>query len=479
MTFFSVENSRPLGAGQHSPAGSLDADLTVTVARYKRNVASRYRTLAPNEIPTLYDQRMLVSPKIDGETWFLIIDGTTVALANPRGRVLSGPIPVLEEARRMAPRLEGGRTIFAGELFALRKDGRPRRGDLAAAVGRGEVERIGFTAFDLLDPDVVDRSLSGYDERMTRMREIFDGGKRLRVVNTEEVTKPSEVESLYNQWVASEKAEGMVVRVDGRTFKVKPVMHIDCVVVGYTLQGEDPTMLRSVLLGLVREAGQLQIIGSCGNLLTEDKRRALKERLAALDCEAAYRHASNDGALYQFVRPEVVFEIKVNDLQAEASDGEAVPRMVLQYAAADGYRATRKMPGISMLGPILSRVRDDKNADLHDAGVSQVMDRVLLADTTTHTEMLDLPESEIIRREVWVKTTKNRLAVRKLVLWKTNKETVDSRYSAYVCHWTDYSPGRKQPLQRVVRLAAAIDDAERIGDELVAEKIKGGWDQVV
>lgn len=478
MTFFSVENSRPLGAGQHSPAGSLDADLTTAVARYKRNVASRYRALAPNEIAALYDQRMLVSPKIDGETWFLIIDGTTVALANPRGRVLSGPIPVLEEARRVAPRVEGGRTIFAGELFALRKGGRPRHGDLASAIGRGEVERVGFTAFDVMD-ESDDRSLASYDERLERMREIFDGGKRLRVVNTEQVAKPSDVEALYEQWVASEKTEGLVVRVDGRTFKVKPVMHVDAVVVGYTLRGDDPTMIRSVLLGLAREAGQFQIIGSCGNLGTEDNRRALRERIVQLDCEASYRHASNDGALYQFVRPEVVFEIKVNDLQAESSDGGAVPRMVLQYDADEGYQATRKMPGISMLGPILSRVRDDKNADLHDAGVSQIMDRVLLTDATTHAEKLDLPEADIIRREVWVKTTKNRLAVRKLVMWKTNKETIDPRYSAYVCHWTDYSPGRKQPLQRVVRLTANLEEANRISDKLIADKIKGGWDQVV
>ena len=477
MTFFSVDGAKSLGAGQHSPAGSIDGELGALVARYKRNVASRYRALAPNEIGSLYDQRMLVSPKIDGETWFLILDGTTVALANPRGRVLSGPIPVLEEARRIAVRVDGGRAVFAGELFALRKGGRPRHGDLAAAVGRGEVERIGFTAFDRADVEFEDRSLATYDARLTEMREVFDGGKRLRAINTQEVNRPSEVETLYREWVTSEKAEGLVVRVDGRTFKVKPVMHVDAVVVGYTLRGDDPEMVRSVLLGLVREAGQLQIIGSCGNLGTEDNRRELKQRLAALDCEAQYRHASSDGALYQFVCPEVVFEIKLNDLQSEGSDGGAVPRMVLQYGD-DGYHATRKMPGVSMLGPILSRVRDDKNPDVHDAGVSQVMDRVLLTDATTHAEKLDLPEAELLRREVWVKTTKERLAVRKLLVWKTNKESHDPRYSAYVVHWTDYSPGRKEPLQRTVRLATTVDDAMAIGDAMVVDKIKRGWDAV-
>lgn len=477
MTFFSVDNAKPLGAGQHSPAGSVDAELGALLARYKRNVASRYRALAPNEISSLINQRMLVSPKIDGETWFLIIEGTTVALASPRGRVISGPIPVLEEARRVASRISGGRAVYAGELFALRKGGRPRHGDLASAVARGEVERIGFTAFDRADVEFEDRSLAAYDARLAEMREVFDGGKRLRAINTEEINRPNEVETLYGEWVASEKAEGLVVRVDGRIFKVKPVMHVDAVVVAYTLRGDDPSLLRSVLLGLVREAGQLQIIGSCGNLGTEDNRRALAERLVAMDCEAAYRHASNDGALYQFVRPEIVFEIKLNDLQSEGSDGGALPRMVLHYGD-EGYHATRKMPGVSMLGPTLSRVRDDKSADVHDTGLSQVMDRVLLTDATTHAEKLDLPEAEMLRREVWVKTTTEKLAVRKLLVWKTNKESVDPRYSAFVVHWTDYSPGRKEPLQRTVRLANSLEDAATIADEMIVDRIKRGWDRV-
>ncbi len=162
-------------------------------------------------------------------------------------------------------------------------------------------------------------------------RELLEGGKRLRAINTEEVGNPAGGEALYEQRVASEKAEGLVVRADGRTFTVKPVMHIDCVVGGYTLRGEDPTLLRSVLVGRMREAGQVQIIGSCGNLGTDDYRRALRERVTQLDREAAHHHASNDGTNYQFVRPESVFEIKVNDLQAEGSNGEPVPRMVIGY----------------------------------------------------------------------------------------------------------------------------------------------------
>ena len=61
----------------------------------------------------------------------------------------------------------------------------------------------------------------------------------------------------------------------------------------------------------------------------------------------------------------------------------------------------RKMPGGSMLGPILSRVREERNADVRDAGVSQIMDSVPLVDATTYAEPLDLPGSEVVRREAF------------------------------------------------------------------------------
>ncbi len=479
MSFFSIDDARPVGGGLHSPADSLrDKELATTVMRYKRNVASRYRALNPSEIGQLYDQRMLVSPKIDGETWFLILDGDRVALANPKGRVLSGAIPVLDEARRAATRTDR-RLVFPGELFALRKGGRPRHGDLASAIGAGEVERIGFTAFDLIDPATPDDgSLEAYSARLEVMEQVLAGGKRLRAIATTVGQSAGDVTAMYEEFVTSEKAEGLVVRVAGRVFKVKPVMHVDSVVLGYTLRGEDPTMVRSVLLGMVRDDGQLQVIGSCGNLGSEDNRRTLATRLTALDEASSYRHASSDGALYQFVRPEVVFEIKVNDIQAESSDGEPIPRMVIEHGP-EGYAAVRKLPGVSLLGPILSRVRDDKSATAADAGTSQVEDRVMLLDTATHAEAVELPYSDLVRREVFTKVTKDKMAVRKLLIWKTNKEGVDPRYPAYVVHWTDYSAGRKEPLQRTVRLAPTAERANELGDELAADGYKRGWDKVL
>jgi len=86
-----------------------------------------------------------------------------------------------------------------------------------------------------------------------------------------------------------------------------------------------------------------------------------------------------------------------------------------------------------------------------------------------------LPPSEILRREVYSKTTKGVVAVRKLVMWKTNKQESDPSYPAYVVHFTDYSAGRKDPLQREVRVAPSQDVASKIADAMIEANIKKGW----
>jgi hypothetical protein len=91
---------------------------------------------------------------------------------------------------------------------------------------------------------------------------------------------------------------------------------------------------------------------------------------------------------------------------------------------------------------------------------------------------LTLPQSTLLRREVWTKTTKGQLAVRKLLVWQTNKSAHDERYPAFVVHWTDYSAGRAEPLDRDVRPAPDEVAAQTIAQEFIDANIKKGWEKV-
>jgi hypothetical protein len=93
--------------------------------------------------------------------------------------------------------------------------------------------------------------------------------------------------------------------------------------------------------------------------------------------------------------------------------------------------------------------------------------RLLPVEITTDEEKSG--KSEVIQRRVWTKDE----SVRKLLVWKTNKEGVG--FSSFVVHWTDYSPGRKAPLAREVRLAPSEKEAEKIAEDMITENIKKGW----
>lgn len=493
MTFYNRDGAKPLGPGGFlAPAGSVtDAELASRVSGYKRNVASRYRAISPDEISYLPKSPMLVSPKIDGQFWCLVVDtasGNDPVLIAPNGKVLGGDVPVMAEIKkRVVPRVrggEGGLLLVPGELFALRKGGRPRVGDLAGALGGGQdadVARLGFFAFDLLDGGDAEtpEAPAEYKERLPVLQRLFEGGQRAQAIKTDLVHTHEEVQQRFADWAEGGKGEGLVIRPDdGRIYKLKPIFHLDAAVIGFTEQTDADDHVRSVLLALLREDGQFQVLGSCGNLGTDEFRKQFFDILSPDLAESKYRFASSTGALYRFVEPKVVVEVKVTDLQVEDTQGRPIRRMVLDFDESDGWTPVQLKSGASMIHPIFVRLRDDKEVNTTDVRARQILERVELEELDQKVVKIERPESEIQRREVYVKEARGVKTVRKLLVWKTNKENVDSDFPAWVVHWTDYSPNRKDPLQREVRLAPDEDVAAEIAEEMIEKGVKKGWERV-
>lgn len=485
MSFYDETRSRPLGGGFQAPGKSItDPELAARLRGYKRSIAARYRALNQEEIETRSPHGpLLVSPKVDGELWYLLLEGGDAWLMNPAGRVLSGDVPVLAEARKAAARAEG-RTLLAGELFAARKGQRPRHDDLPLAMSgeaQAEVARIGYMAFDVLDggDGQARMPIESYAEKLELMRRLLAGGKRVQAIKTEEVEGAGAIQRLYDELVASGKAEGLVMRrADGTIYKLKPAFTLDAVVVGYTERADEPGRVRSMALALMREDGRFHLVGSCGNMSGET-RAALYPQLQVLETTSSFRHASSDGALYRFVKPELVVEVKLTDVLGEHPSGDPILRMVADFDPEDGWAAVRRMPSVSILHPVFMRTRDDKRVDSTDVRMAQVTERCSVPDLTVKAEAVSLPRSEVLRREVYAKVTRGVTAVRKLVVWQTNKQGVaGGDWPAFVVHLTDYSPGRKDPLKREVRLAPTEALAEAIAEALIVQNVKKGWEPV-
>ena len=484
MTTFNEKNGVPLGEGLLSPDGSVqDKDLSGNLRSYKARVAGSYRAALPEEITSeIKAGKYWVSPKVDGELWFLILGDGSPWLASPKGKVISGKIPLLEEATATASKAEG-RTVVAGELFAAVKSGRPRVGDLKSAMGgqkKAEVERLGFSAFDLVQggTDSSKMPLEDYGERLAVLQKLLEGGKRLKVIQTHEMSKPDEISGLFDELVNGGKAEGLVARSEKRiVYKLKPSISLDMVILGYTERTSDASQVRSILLGLMREDGQFQIISSCGNVGTDENRAMLMKKLKPECVEAELHFASGSGEVFHFVKPKTVAEIRVTDIQAENTSGDAIKSMVIQFSGIKWIPVT-PMPSASLLHPVLLRQRDDKSVNSNDVRFSQLLERTHVDSTDQTIQLTELPKSNILERMVWTKDNKGQKAVQKLLVWKTGKETKDQHFPAYVVHWTDFSQVRKDPLKREVRLAPSEKIAKAIGKEMIETKIKKGWEEL-
>jgi hypothetical protein len=480
-----LDNASPLGKGFWHAAGSVpDTGLMTAIQSYRRRVASAYRSIKPAEMTSgVFGAPFHVSPKVDGELWFLVIDAGGVVLVSSNGKAISGDVPLLVEARS-AVKGVAGRAVLAGELFAASTGkGRPRVGDVAAALAGGAkapVERLGFVAFDLIEGIVDGQALNAsYAERLDAISALFSAGKRVRAVRTDLVTGPGDLPALFAELVEGGKAEGLVVRSSqGAIYKIKPEFTIDAVIIGFTRRSEDPASVRSLLLGLTREDGRTQIAGYCGNLGSDADRRKLMDVLLPLVCDSGFRCPSSSGDLYTFVRPNFVAEVNVTDLQPESSDGRQMRSMVLEHNTDFGWRPLAQMPTASWLHPVLVRLREDKVPGLIDTRFSQILERCAVVESTEATHEHKLPHSQIVTRRVWTKKTKDKLAVRKLLVWKTNKSEIDPGYPAYVVHWTDYSAGRGTPLEREVRTAPSAVLAEAIAAKMIEDNVKKGWEEV-
>ena len=92
--------SKVLAEGEFYPIKSLiDEEILQIIKNYRKQVASRYQAVTSSNMEmVLTHSPFKVSPKIDGELWFMVIEpDASPVLCSSNGRVISGALPVLDE----------------------------------------------------------------------------------------------------------------------------------------------------------------------------------------------------------------------------------------------------------------------------------------------------------------------------------------------------------------------------------------------
>jgi hypothetical protein len=260
-------------------------------------------------------------------------------------------------------------------------------------------------------------------------------------------------------------------------FKIKPRHTLDVAVVGFTESTDERQgMLHDLLTGVMRSDGSLHMLTRVGGGFSEDDRRALLADLKDMTADSEYVEVNVDHVAYQMVRPEWVIELSCLDLVSQTTRGSPVNRMVLNWnRPAEKYEIIRRLPLASVISPQFVRRREDKRVQPFDVRIDQVADLVDVPLVDRDAGQLALPPSEVLRREVFTKQLKGETMVRKFLMWKTNKENDSEDFPAYVVHFTDFSPNRKEPLSREIRVSNSQDQIEQLWQGLKQDNIKQGW----
>jgi hypothetical protein len=450
-----------------------NADLMNQIVAYRKVVATNYVLTNPSEIERKLGIPLMVSTKLDGELWFLLHD-TEWKLVSPTGRVISGDIEILAEAT--AAKLDK-ESIFAGELHIL-GESRTRIADVTSALAGGEktkTDLLAFKVFDVVTSPEVSAIGTAYTTRYEAISKL-PSGKNFGFIPSTPTKASSEVAEMFEKEVQAKGLEGLVARAeDGRSYKIKPTKELDAAILGFTERrdADGALMIRSLLFGVMQEDGSWIPLTTTGNVGENDFRRELLGLLKPLVRPSSYRRTSqSSGVMYQLVEPSLIVELKCMDLQLEDFQGRAIKHPKLSFGS-EGWKVAGWTNSASVHNSIVVRVRNDKACTYEDIGWNQLT-RILPIDTSSNE--VAVGKSELIQRRVWTKEGSGKVDVRKLVMWKTNKEAVG--YPSFVIHWTDYSSTRKSPLDREVRLAPSEKEAVKIAEGMIAENIKKGWNEV-
>jgi hypothetical protein len=466
-----------------APSTALaDSSLLPRVQEYRRLSGSRMVPLDAEEIgKRIPKAEYHVSRKIDGEFTALIRqDGECLSL-NPGGTVRVG-LPWQAEAAKLLDKAGVESAMIAGELYVYNEQRRPRVHDVTKVArqpqSKEELQRLRFAVFDILSIGE-ERNERPFAETWRMIEKWFAGGQLVHPVEAVSASNSDDVQKIYKKWVEEEDAEGVVVRSEtAGTFKVKPRHNLDAVVVGFTESvDERQGMLHDLLLAVMRRDGALQVLTRVGGGFNEEERRAMLSDLKDMVVESEYAEVNADHVAYQMVRPEWVAEISCLDLISQTTRGGPVNRMVLNFSqnGSTKYETVRRLPLAAVISPQFVRLREDKTAQQQDVRIEQVSQRVEVPLVERDARQMTLPASEVLRRDVYTKEAKGETMVRKFVVIQTNKQTESDEYPAYVLHYTDFSPNRKDPLSREVRVSSSLEQINQLCEEMIEANIKKGW----
>lgn len=468
-------------------AAVTDRVLMEVAEQYEIEVTNRFIAIKPADLPARYgpDSRVLSTTKYDGEGVFVYFEAgknpEIFTFNAPSGRSRVG-LPCLKELAANLKAKGVKKALLRAELYIRETvDGRRcASAEVTRASYSTEAADVGRFRLAVLDVIMQDgRDMRAHQaDFLTIWKLIGDlaGTNPEKLVHRAEGGEVSGAELLR---MFEERTggglEGLVIRRLDRVevCKLKPRRTIDAAVVGY-VEGEFETNygMLSLLTALAYPASkngvQLQSVARVGSGFNDQDRVDWLGRLATLRTDAPIAMSDSDGRPIRFVRPGFVVELEAEDVMP--ADEEASGNQVFAWNNSrwsfEGLAACPRL-----LLPTYHRLRGDKDFSPQSVRLTQLTGREI---ATPELINRNLPTLEVVRREVYAKEVKGALAVRKLVV---SRRPATSGAFPYVIFWTDFSAGRKTPLEVTTLFAHTESRAEALVKKLLEENITKGFER--
>jgi len=437
---------------------------------YKSNQASKYIPVRGDEILTkVFDcEKYSISTKYDGHLCFIVKDKGEIYLLNFNGNPFQRQ-DLIDESNILLDK-EG---ILVGEIFNYKENQRTRSFDLVKNLKNND-SSIKIVVFDLINFDGTSYEKSLWDEKKELINKLLSKGKNIFSIEETEVISRKDIQTEFEDRVINKNQEGLIVKgFNGPTFKIKPKLTFDFVVLGYSLGYSDNfNLLKELLFGIMIEKDEFLIVGKVGGGFTIEQRTSLLEGLKNLKVESNLIEPSGSKTPFTFIKPKKVIEVESVDIVNNTSD-QIIKKSVIKFEK-NKYSKIDNKPSVSLISPVYKGFRDDKKVETDQVGLLQITRLIELKNEISETS--NKSNSKILKKEIYSKETKGVKMVKKYFLWETNSSSED--YPKFVFYKIDYSPSRGDKLQRDIKVSNNQSQIVKIFSDQIETDIKKGWELI-
>lgn len=469
--------------GIASGSAVLDQVLLGVAVDFDNQVMRKLVSLNPSDLAARLSDgnQVLLATKYDGEGTYVYFDRAHAPQAfgfSPGGRVRVG----LAALKMLSEKLTAAnvqKALLRCEL-CLQSTGKPVRDGVAEVIRvsfsgtQDELDRLKLVLLDvvMLDGKDLRANQNDFAQNFALMQKLVGTDEQALVhCMRASVVAEKSVPAEFDRLIAAGE-EGVVIRRLNRAeaWKIKPQRNVDALVIGF-VEGsfEDKFGVASLLTALcypdqAEQTGLMQTFARIGSGFTDEQRVNLLDRLRPLKVAEPIAMTDSSGRTVHFIRPELIAELRGEDLLS-MEQGKALRSQLVRWNAdAKAYEFLGLSPCPRLSFATFVRMREDKN--WRDGGARAEQIDLARPQAVNDSKSLSNAAS-VIRREVYVKGE----MLRKLVVI----HQPSAGEFPYLLYWTDYSAKRAEPLKVSLEIAANAERAEQLAEKLLSENLAKGW----